>query len=126
MGFPNALWRNRIAAPEAAQRTLGWDQAFPLAGVRGWIHLFVLLQFLDLITTLVGFRMGAAEASPLIRLMMHAGPAAGVVLSKVAALGLCLISISTGRHRLIRWIAYWYIGLVIWNLGVILRASGRI
>lgn len=84
------------------------------------------LQLLDLLTTLVGFKMGASEASPFIRLMMHVGPAVGLLLSKALALGLGLLCIATGRHRLIRWTVYWYSGLVIWNVGVILRASGRL
>ena len=33
----------------------------------GFYQVFVYLQLLDLLTTLVGFRMGAAEASPFIR-----------------------------------------------------------
>ena len=54
----------------------------------GIIQVFVGLQLLDLLTTLVGFKLGAAEASPFIRILMHAGPATGVVLSKVLALAL--------------------------------------
>ena len=41
-------------------------------------QIFIYLQLLDLLTTLVGFKMGAAEASPFIRMLMPAGPAAGV------------------------------------------------
>ena len=41
----------------------------------GIYQVFIYLQLLDLLTTLLGFRLGAAEASPFIRLMMHAGPA---------------------------------------------------
>ena len=66
-------------------------------------QVFIYLQLLDLLTTLLGFRLGAAEASPFIRLMMHAGPAAGVIASKVLALGigaLCVYLNKAARHPL--------------------------
>src|ERR1035441_2644047 len=50
-------------------------------------QVFIYLQLLDLLTTLVGFKLGAREASPFIRMLMHAGPAAGVLASKFLALG---------------------------------------
>ena len=86
------------------------------------IYVFAYLQILDLLTTLVGFRLGAAEASPFIRLLMHAGPAAGVLLSKALALVLGGVCIYLNKQYLIRWISYWYGGLVIWNLMVMLAA----
>ena len=86
------------------------------------IYIFVYLQLLDLLTTLVGFRLGAAEASPFIRLMMHFGPAAGVVLSKLFALGLAGFCMYLKKDHLVRWITYWYGALVVWNLTVMLGA----
>lgn len=86
------------------------------------IHIFIYLQVLDLLTTLVGFKMGAAEASPFIRVLMHFGPAAGVVLSKLFALGLAGLCLYLKKDRLVRWITYWYGVLVVWNLMVILGA----
>lgn len=83
-------------------------------------QIFIYLQLLDLLTTLLGFRLGASEASPFIRLLMQAGPALGVTLSKVIALGLGALCVYTGRNHLIRWASYWYGGLVAWNLVVIL------
>ncbi|MBZ5729103.1 MAG: DUF5658 family protein [Acidobacteriia bacterium] len=91
----------------------------------GMVHLFLYLQLLDVLTTLVGFKMGASEASPFIRLMMHAGPALGLMISKAIALAIGGACILTGRRRLMRWVAYWYSGLVAWNLMVLLAAPGR-
>ena len=88
-------------------------------------HIFVYLQLLDLLTTLVGFRMGAAEASPFIRVLMHAGPMMGVVVSKVLALGIGAVCVAVNKAHLIRWISYWYGALVIWNLMVMLAAPGH-
>jgi hypothetical protein len=92
----------------------------------GIYQVFVYLQLLDLLTTLLGFRLGAAEASPFVRLMMHAGPLNGVIVSKVLALGIGALCIYTNKNRVIRWISYWYGVLVIWNLVVILAAAGHI
>jgi Domain of unknown function (DUF5658) len=81
-------------------------------------HIFVYLQLLDLLTTLIGFKLGAQEASPFIRMLMHAGPAAGVLASKCLG-GLCLYY---KKHHLIRWISYWYGGLIVWNLMILLAS----
>jgi hypothetical protein len=88
----------------------------------GIYQLFVYLQLLDLLTTLVGFRVGAAEASPFVRVMMHAGPVAGVIVSKLLALGIGALCIHLNKAHVIRWISYWYCALVVWNLMVMLAA----
>jgi len=87
-------------------------------------QVFVYLQLLDLLTTLLGFRLGAAEASPFIRLLMHIGPAAGVIASKVLAFGLGGLCVYLNKPHIIRWISYWYGALIVWNLIVILAAPG--
>ena len=89
-------------------------------------HIFIYLQLLDLLTTLVGFKMGASEASPFIRNLMHAGPVAGVVLSKVVALGIGGLCVWANRPHIIKWITYWYGGLVVWNLMIMLNTPGPV
>jgi hypothetical protein len=86
------------------------------------VQIFVCLQLLDALTTLVGFKLGASEMSPFIRVLMHAGPVAGVVASKVLALTLGGVCIRARKPHLIRWMTYWYSGLVAWNLMVLLVA----
>ncbi len=88
-------------------------------------HIFLYLQLLDLLTTLVGFKLGAAEASPFIRLLMHAGPTVGVIGSKLVALVLGGICVYAKKLNLIRWVTYWYAGLVVWNLMIMLAARGQ-
>jgi hypothetical protein len=85
-------------------------------------YFFVYLQLLDLLTTLVGFKLGAREASPFIRMLMHAGPAIGVMASKLLALALGAVCLYYKKNHLIRWASYWYCGLVVWNLMVMLAA----
>jgi hypothetical protein len=93
---------------------------------RNWltIQVFVYLQVLDLLTTLAGLKAGAGEASPFIRLLMQFGPAVGVCLSKVLALALGATCMLLNRHRLLRWISYWYAALVVWNLIMIVTTRG--
>jgi hypothetical protein len=88
-------------------------------------QVFIYLQLLDLLTTLVGFKIGAGEASPFVRVLMNAGPAAGVVISKVLALGLGAFCVWANRAHVVRWITYWYSGLVVWNLMVMLNVLGH-
>jgi len=78
-----------------------------------------------LLTTLVGFKLGADEASPFIRMLMHAGPFAGVLASKLVALVLGGVCVYAKKQNLIRWVSYWYAGLVVWNLMVMLTSSGH-
>ncbi len=89
-------------------------------------QIFIYLQLLDLLTTLVGFKLGAGEASPFIRVLMHVGPAFGVVASKFLALGLGAFCVWARKQHLIRWATYWYSGLVVWNLIVMLTAPGHL
>ncbi len=86
------------------------------------VQVFLYLQLLDFLTTLLGFRLGASEASPFIRTLLYFGPALGVALSKGVALGLGAFCIWRRKTRVIGWINYWYAGLIVWNLCVILRA----
>ena len=88
-------------------------------------QIFIYLQLLDLLTTLLGFRMGAGEASPFIRMLMHAGPAMGVLASKIVALTLGAVCVYARKFHLIRWATYWYGALVVWNLAVMLTAPGH-
>jgi hypothetical protein len=89
-------------------------------------HVFIYLQLLDLLTTLVGFKLGGAEASPFIRVLMHAGPAAGVLTSKVVALAIGGYCVAHGKTHLMKWATYWYAALVVWNLMVMLHATGAV
>jgi hypothetical protein len=82
----------------------------------GAYQIFVYLQLLDLLTTLLGFRLGAAEASPFIRLMMHVGPATGDRRS-------LFLPEQISRHPLDFVLVG---GLVIWNQIVMLAVPGHI
>ena len=84
------------------------------------LQVFFYLQLLDVLTTLLGFRAGLAEASPFVRLLVNLGPFAGLLADKTVAVLLAMICVWSGRSRLIPWINYWYAALVIWNIILIL------
>lgn len=91
------------------------------------VLIFVYLQLLDFLTTLVGFRLGAGEASPFIaKLILALGPVMGVAASKGIALAIAALCIGIGRSRLVLWANYWYAALVVWNLYILLIAGGRL
>jgi len=90
------------------------------------LQIFLYLQILDFMTTILGFRVGAAEASPFIAKMMHvSSPVMGVAASKLLAIALAGVCLMTQRQKLVTLINYWYAGLVVWNLGVIFVAVSR-
>jgi len=74
---------------------------------------------------MIGFNIGAKEASPFILKLIHyTTPAIGVALSKVIGLGIGALCIAVHRDRLVGWINYWYAAVVVWNLSTILAYSG--
>jgi len=76
---------------------------------------FILLQVLDLLTTLAAFRMGGFEVNPLVAsLTIHFGRLGGVVLSKVIAVVLML-----GVRRRLWMVNLVYIGVICWNVAVV-------
>ena len=79
-------------------------------------YSFIILQVLDLVTTLVAFHFGAFEVNPLVgHLTTRLGPTGGVLLSKLFA-----VVIAT-RVRKLLWVAnLFYIGVVCWNIFVLL------
>jgi hypothetical protein len=87
-----------------------------------YVQVFLYLQVLDLLTTLVGLKLGISEASPFIRSLLHFGPSFAVAASKIVAVGLAALCVGLHRSYLVRWINYWFAGLVIWNLCNILAA----
>ena len=77
---------------------------------------FIVLQVLDLSTTLIAFHYGAFEVNPLVgRLTKIFGPIGGVLFSKVIAVLIIF------RVRKLMWVAnLFYVGVVCWNTIVLL------
>ena len=80
------------------------------------LQIFFYLQALDFLTTLIGLKLGISEASPFIRSLMHFGPGIAVAASKIVAIMLAVLCIKLNRSRLLRYVNFWYAGIVVWNL----------
>ena len=85
------------------------------------IEVFLYLQVLDILSTLIGFSLGSTEASPFVRALVRWGPVTGLIISKIVAAGLAILCLLLNKRVLIRYINYWYAGLVLWNLFIVLR-----
>ena len=80
---------------------------------------FVALQVLDLLTTLAAFRAGAFEVNPLVaQLTVHFGRLGGVLASKIIA-----VCIALGVRRLLWVVNLFYMGVVFWNVVVLVLLS---
>lgn len=80
--------------------------------------LFIGLQFLDGATTMWFLRHGVAEGNPLIRAAfgLTASPAAGIAITKIAAVALGALAWRSGRQRLLWAVNVVFAGCVLWNL----------
>jgi Domain of unknown function (DUF5658) len=91
------------------------------------VQVFVYLQVLDFLTTMVGFKLGAHEASPFIVKLIHiSSPAIGVAASKMVGLAIAGVCVATNRVKLLSFANYWYAALIVWNLAMILAAPGHL
>jgi hypothetical protein len=81
---------------------------------------FFALQALDALTTLIGLRMGAKEASVFIARVLEFGPVTGLAISKVFALVLVAAAFRFKRPRIIVFLNFWFSAVVTWNLAMIL------
>lgn len=97
-------------APTTAFRFQGL-KGMKIADVLTARSSFIVLQLLDLTTTLVAFHYGAFEVNPLVGRLTHIfGPTGGVLFSKAIAVLIIF------RVRKLMWAAnLFYLGVVCWN-----------
>lgn len=97
-----------------------WQRIFPGFAGKEFptpsLAVFVFLQALDVLTTLMGLRAGAQEASLFIGRLMNVGPVAGLLISKIFAVLLVAAALKFHRGRLIVFLNYWFALVVTWNL----------
>jgi hypothetical protein len=98
----------------AAEFQSPWKVGFRKVVNSRWT--FVGLQALDLLTTLLAFRMGGMEVNPMVaHFTVIFGRARGVVISKLIA-----VVIAMGVRRLLWVVNIFYAGIVFWNVIVLL------
>ena len=97
----------------------GQTQRMTGIGVGSVMGIYVYLQLLDFVTTVIGLQLGLSEASPLVRGLITINPVLGVLYAKVAACLLAVYCVWRSRIQFLRWANYWFAGLVAWNLFII-------
>ena len=84
------------------------------------LTVFVALQVLDILTTLLGMQMGAPEGSMFLARLMCAGPVAALLIAKIIAVLLVAAAMKFKRPRVVVFLNYWVAVVVSWNLVIIL------
>jgi hypothetical protein len=87
--------------------------------------VFVILQVLDILTTLLGLQMGARETSVFLGRLMRAGPVAALLIAKIIAVLLVAIAVKFKRPRMVVFLNYWFAAVVTWNLAILLLTQLR-
>jgi hypothetical protein len=89
------------------------------------LTVFFSLQALDVVTTLLGLRLGASEASFFVGRLMKLGAVEGLLISKLMAVILVAAAIGFRRPRVVVFLNYWFAALITWNLVTILASFAR-
>ena len=87
------------------------------------LTVFVALQVLDILTTMLGLRLGASEGSFFLAHLMRAGPLAALLIAKIFAVLLVALALKFKRPRMIVFLNYWFAAVVTWNSALILLAG---
>ena len=90
------------------------------------LTLFIALQTLDILTTMIGLQLGAQEGSLFIGRLMQVGPLAGLLISKIMAVFLAALAMKFKRPRVIVILNIWFAVLVAWNLVLIVLSGLRV
>jgi hypothetical protein len=90
------------------------------------ISLFLALQILDVLTTLVGLHLGAQEGSAFIGHLLQTGPVSGLIISKILAAGLAAFAVFLNRKRMLVFLNFWFAAIVAWNvIEIVLQIMSR-
>ena len=87
------------------------------------LMVFVALQLLDVLTTIIGLRMGAEEASLFVGRLLHYGPMPGLLMSKLLAALLVAAALKFRKPRVVVFLNYWFTVVVSWNLLMIISTQ---
>jgi len=99
--------------------SLGAGRRFPTPS----LAIFIALQALDILTTLLGLEMGAEESSAFLGKLMSVGPVAALLIAKIIAVLLVTIAMKVKRPRIVVFLNFWFAAIVSWNLAIILMTQ---
>lgn len=80
------------------------------------LSIFIYLQILDFLTTILFLKMGLGEANWLVVLLARWSPWLGVMLAKLGTIILALVAVRYHKVRVMRLANLGYGGVVVWNL----------
>jgi|ERR1019366_3532690 hypothetical protein len=90
------------------------------------IGLFLGLQILDVLTTLIGLHFGAQEGSSFIGHLLQSAPLSGLIISKILAAGLAAFAVFLNKKRVLVFLNFcsprWSPGIVI---AIFLQCTGH-
>lgn len=86
------------------------------------------LQVLDFLTTIAFLIQGVREANPIVQFAMNyaPNPIGGLLLVKLAAVGLGLYCWKVGKERLLSRMNVMFALVVAWNLGALILGSAHL
>src|SRR5260370_41141736 len=88
------------------------------------LSVFIFLQILDVLTTLIGLRLGAGEASLFISRLMSIGPLPALMVSKILAV--VPVGVCGGRDPPVVVVAdFWVGGLGACDLPLVCAPGGE-
>jgi len=87
------------------------------------LSVFIILQALDVVSTLAGLRIGAAEQNPLVSQIMSLGPVSGLLLSKIIVVGIASLAVWMQKFKGIHLANLAFAGVVVWNFSIIFKLA---
>jgi hypothetical protein len=87
--------------------------------VRQILTVFMCLQILDVLTTIVGLNLGAKEGNLFVAQLLRCGTIPGLLCAKGIACLLAATALLRNRQRLLRLVNFWFVAVVGWNLLII-------
>lgn len=88
------------------------------------MQVFVFLQILDVLTTVLAIQLGGQEKNPLMGHLMHLGALQGLLVGKAAVVGIGGFILYQQRYRVLKLANYFYASVVTWNLLIVLALTG--
>jgi Domain of unknown function (DUF5658) len=86
---------------------------------------FIMLQVLDVATTMIAIHMGGTEQNVLVARFLLIGTLQGLILSKVLLLTIATIAVLARKDRALAWANFAFGAIVLWNVSVIVRLALR-
>lgn len=85
--------------------------------------VFILLQAMDLATTLIALALGGSENNPMIAHLMALGPLRGLLVSKGVVIGIAAAGACMHKFRGIWCANAVFSAIVLWNLSIVTRLA---